>query len=64
MSRKDEQGLGLSADDIALIAGILLVIADAVALLAILKAREEKSTTGSELSTIAEISRKKTRGKR
>lgn len=32
----------LSADDLALIAAVLVVIADAVALLAVLKARTEK----------------------
>jgi|GEM_PF-2901838 len=51
---KGLEGLGgLSADDIALIAGVLVIVADVVALWAILKAREEKSS--EETSSIEAI---------
>lgn len=39
MKKKTE---GLSADDLALIAAVLVIITDAVALLSLLKARKEK----------------------
>lgn len=59
MSGNGNQGDGLSADDLALIAAVLVIIADGVALWAILKGRNEKSQTDNILPEVSILHRKK-----
>lgn len=59
MSGNGNQGDGLSADDLALIAAVLVIVADGVALWAILKGRNEKSQTDNILPEVSILHRKK-----